>query len=163
MRGQRMYLELVIIILLMVISVPFLPMLYTECNNPSVLDYEDKTALTVQNAIEVDDSLYRYDNTTGKYYQCYDGATIALMLLLQDEYSQAPSKVRISGYTAGGSYTDYKYTFNAAWPGDKYAIINNTYNTYLAPYVNKRSFRFEYMYPNCSPGVTDSYFWYYFK
>ena len=163
MRAQRMYLELVIVILLMVLAVPFIPMLSSVCRAPSVRDYEDKTTLTAQNAIEIDDSLYRYDADTGKYYQCYDGATIAMMLLIQDEYSQDPNKVRISGYVPGLTSTDHYYTFNAAWPGDKYAIINSTYNTYLEPYVDRMTYRFEYMYPNAAPGVTDSYFWYYFR
>lgn len=162
MRGQRMYLELVIIILLMVISVPFIPMLANECQNPAVKHYEDKTALTVQNAIEIDDSLYKYNLATGKYYQCYDGATVALMLLIQDEYSQAPNMVRISGVTSTNGYTDKYYKFDAKWPGDKYAIVNSTYNDYIYPHVNKKTVKFSYVYAGSAPGVTQDYFWYEF-
>lgn len=154
MRASRMYMDLVIIILMMVCACYFLPTLVNEINNPSVRFYEDKTALDAENAIDIDSTLYRYDTTDGKFYVEIDGATIGLMLLLQDEFSQDPKKVRIGN--------SYYVEFNENWPGSKFDTMNKDYATQIKPYMNSRTKKFIYVYPGYAPGVNDSYFWYVF-
>lgn len=161
MRAQNMFTDLVIIILLMAGSVFMIPILYTELKNPAVQYYEDKTALDVENAIEMNTPLYTWDDEWNKYIVSYDGATIALMLLVQDEFATYPNRIRIS--KAG--VDDYYVTFNAAYVADKYNILNRDYNKYLRDNVGSRVKKFDLVYPGYSVSTDESqapYFWYCF-
>lgn len=151
-----MYMDLVILLIMLCGSTFFLPTLFNEMQNPAVRCYEDKTALDVTSVIEMDSDIAEIDVNTQKVHYKYSGGQLALMLLVQDQYAQSPYKVRIGN--------NYYVTFNAAYVADKYQIMNNDYDTYIKPLVNKKTIKVDYVFPEASnPGVTDSYFWFQFQ
>ena len=156
MRSQRMFMDLIIVLIMMVSASFILPTFYREIQNPGVRYHEDKTALDVENAIYFDSNIVRYDKDTNTMQYMYTGGHLMLMLLVQDEFSQAPNKVRIGN--------SYYVTFNPGYIADKYDILNEDYDTKIKPYVNKTVYRVKYMYPSSStPGVLSSYFWFDFR
>ena len=155
MRGNRLYIDLIIVIVIMVGAITLMPTLFIELEKDNVSRHEDKTALDVTSAIYLDNNVSEYDDISNSVQYKLTGGQLVLMLLVQDMYSQYPNKVRIGN--------NYYVNFTPAYVADKYEMLEVDYDTYIKPYVNTKTKRVLFMYPSSTnPGVTDNYFWYQF-